>query len=49
MNEGGCSAGGQRVRNNPQLAKLIVAGASELVDVQGEADLLLKNDPKSAG
>src|SRR6218665_2766817 len=44
MNEGGCSAAGQRARHNPQLAKLMVAGASELVDVQGEAELLAKND-----
>ena len=46
MNEGGCSAAGLRARHNPQLAKLIVAGASELVDVQGEAKLLVKNDPQ---
>ena len=25
---------------------MILAGASELVDVQGEAKLLVKNDPK---
>jgi len=33
MGDGGCSAAGQRARNL-QLAKLIVAGASELIDVQ---------------
>src|SRR6218665_1715693 len=47
MNEGGCSAAGQRARHNSQRAKLIVVGASELVDVQGEAKLLVKNDPPS--
>ena len=46
MYEGGCSAEGQRVRHNSQLAELIIAGASELVDVQGEAKLLVKNDPQ---
>src|SRR6218665_2907195 len=45
MYKGGCSAVGQRARHNPQLAKLIIAGASELVDVQ-EAKLLVKNDPQ---
>jgi len=35
LDESGCSFAGQRARNNLQLAKLIVAGASELVDVQG--------------
>src|SRR6218665_3784815 len=37
MNECGCSAAGQRARNNTKLSKLIAAGASELVDVQEEA------------
>src|SRR6218665_1005710 len=46
MNEGGCSAAGQRARHNLQLAKLIVAGASEFVDVQEEAELVVKNDPQ---
>src|SRR6218665_3304590 len=46
MYEGGCSAAGQRVRHNSQLAELTIAGASELVDVQGEAKLLVKNDPQ---
>jgi len=40
MNECGCSAAGQRARNNTKLSKLIAAGASELVDVQEEAKLL---------
>ena len=44
MNKGDCRAAGQRARNNPQQAKLIVTGASELVDMQGEAELLFKND-----
>src|SRR6218665_3011982 len=37
---------GQRARDHRQLAKLVVSGASELVDVQGKAELLIKNDPQ---
>ena len=44
IDEGGCSAAGQRARNNPQLGKLIVERVSELVFVQGKSELLFKND-----
>ena len=47
MDEGDCSVIGQRARYHTQLAKLVAAGASELVDVQGKAELLVKNAPKS--
>jgi len=33
MDEGGCSIMEQRTRYHTQLAKLVIAGASELVDV----------------
>lgn len=41
----GASFTRQRVRSNPQLAKLI-ADTDELVYMQRKAELLVKNDPK---
>jgi len=48
MNEGGCSTAEQRARNNPQLAKLIVAGANELVNVQGEGTSTVHSEEMAA-
>ena len=44
MDEGGCSAAEQNSEKQPATGKLIVPRASDLIDVQSKAELVIIND-----